>query len=147
VWHSSDLNPDRLTNELNKLFILNDTATRKHNNTDTFFNVNSQSANSSSSTSSSDGSIGFKAFSASISDSQTGKQASNQNDDKTTHDILSASDIQHRIAQDAIEIEWTGEKFEPKSFRVFKLTDLTDKLQVNSPLFYISNYYKIFFLN
>lgn len=116
---------------MNKMFILNDTATQKQNNTDVFFNVNSQSAHSSSSTSSSSMKIGFKAFSASGSRSQANNEASNQNDDKTTHDILSASDIQHRIAQDGIEIEWTGNKFVPKSFVVFKLTDLTDILQVN----------------
>ena len=131
VWHSSDLNPDRLTNELNKMFTLNDTATRKHNNTDMFFNVNSQIAHSSSNTASSSGKIGFSIFSASGSHSQTDNEALNRNDDTTTHDILSASDIQHRVAKDAVEIEWTGEKFEPKSFWVFKLMDLTDKLQVN----------------
>ena len=69
-------------------------------------------------------------FGASASSSDTGSATSNQNDDKTTHDIMSASDIQHRMRQHSIEIEWTGEKFEPKSFHVFKLTDVTDRLQV-----------------
>lgn len=131
VWHSNDLNPNRLTNELKKLFILNDTAIRFYNNTNIFFNINSQSAHSSSSTSSESGGIGISdMFSASGSSSETSNQASSRNDDQTKHDILSANDIQRRIGQYSIETEWTGEKFEVKSFGVFKLTDVTDKLQV-----------------
>ncbi|CAF4684730.1 unnamed protein product, partial [Rotaria magnacalcarata] len=131
VWHSSDLNPDRLTNELSRLFTLNNTATQKYNNTDIFFNVNSQSAHVSSGTSNLGGGVNVLGiFGASGSSSTRNNEASNRNDDKTTHDIMSASDIQRRIGQHSIEIEWTGEKFEPKSFHVFKLTDVTNKLQV-----------------
>ena len=48
IWRSDDLNPDRLTNEINKLFTLNNTDTTKTNHTNIFFNINSESLHSSS---------------------------------------------------------------------------------------------------
>jgi hypothetical protein len=95
VWSPSDLNPDRLTNELNKQFILNDTATRMHNNSNLYFNVNSQSASSSQTTASVGG--GFPGIS--LSGSGGSSESFALNNDQTTHNVMSVSDIQHRIGQ------------------------------------------------
>ncbi|CAM4835168.1 unnamed protein product [Rotaria magnacalcarata] len=49
---------------------------------------------------------------------------------KTTHDAISLTDIKKYLDQKSIETEWQGEKIIPKSFQVYKLTDITDNLQV-----------------
>jgi hypothetical protein len=134
IWRSDDLNPDRLTNEINKLFTLNDTATRMKNKTDLFFNVNSQSSHSSSSKSDFSGLLDvFSIFKGSSSLSLSSDDKSSRDDNRTVHNVMSSDDIQHRLGQHSIEVQWTGQKFVPKSFNVFRLTDLTDKLQVKNP--------------
>lgn len=40
VWSGSDLNPDRITNELKKLFTYNKTETKRHNYSDNYFDYN-----------------------------------------------------------------------------------------------------------
>lgn len=70
-------------------------------------------------------------YSTEKSYSMSKQDTSSSNDNTTTHEILSLRDVQHRIGQESIEVEWTGEKFVPKSFGVYRLIDLTDKLQVN----------------
>ncbi|CAF4397351.1 unnamed protein product [Rotaria sp. Silwood2] len=41
VWNPSDLNPDRITRELNKMFTYNQTETESHNYSDKYYNYNS----------------------------------------------------------------------------------------------------------
>ena len=48
VWSSADLNPDRLTNEINKLFTYNKTETERHNFSDIYFDYNKDQITSSS---------------------------------------------------------------------------------------------------
>ncbi|CAF1603356.1 unnamed protein product [Rotaria magnacalcarata] len=60
---------------------------------------------------------------ASSSSSSDGKS-------KTTNAIFSGAEISNRLSQQAIETEWKGQKIIPKSFSVYKLNDITDRLQV-----------------
>src|SRR5277367_6231302 len=46
VWSSSDLNPDRLTSELNKIFTYNQDETNYRHTNDKYYNFNKQYANS-----------------------------------------------------------------------------------------------------
>ncbi|CAF4394054.1 unnamed protein product, partial [Rotaria magnacalcarata] len=48
VWSSADLNPDRITNELKRLFTYNQTATQRHNYSDNYFDFNQAYAQASS---------------------------------------------------------------------------------------------------
>lgn len=134
IWSSSDLNPDRLTTELENLFVKNVTETQKRNDSNTYFSLDTnyleQTADSNSvSASVSGGGFGVSAaVSGSVSSSsshslQDQLASSNQN-------IFSKDDIEKLLAEQHVQIEWKGEKFIPKSFKVYRLTDLTNQLQV-----------------
>ncbi|CAF3896706.1 unnamed protein product, partial [Rotaria sp. Silwood1] len=134
VWSSSDLNPDRLTSELSKLFTYNDTETKRHNYTNTYFDLNKQNLQASSSSDSSSGGGSVSIFGIGVGGSgSSSSSSSNTLQDilmQTNHDIYSLTDIQRFLKQQQSEFQWTGEKFIPKSFNVYKLVDLTDRLQV-----------------
>ena len=49
---------------------------------------------------------------------------------QTNHDTVSDVDIKKAASQASIEGAWEGERFIPKSFKVFKLTDAVNRLQV-----------------
>jgi hypothetical protein len=103
IWSSSDLNPNLIRKDLNKIFTLNKTATEYANSADIFFNYNQEEARA--------------------SDSQGGSS-------QTTHDIVSQKSIQNFLRQQNIEAQWSGEKWEPKAFSVYKLTDITDCMEI-----------------
>lgn len=111
---------------MNKIFSLNDTFTNTKNDSNKYFNVNRQAASSMSTDASVSVKVGIFGGSASASYSEE----NSENTAKTTHDIMSEEEIKHLISQQDVEVEWTGEKFEPKSFHVYKLTDVTDRMQV-----------------
>ncbi|CAF1187494.1 unnamed protein product [Rotaria magnacalcarata] len=127
VWSASDLNPDRITSEMKKLFTYNQTETERHNYSDNFFNFNQAYAQSSSA--SGGGSLGILNI---FSVGGNGASASSSSGHllTTTQTIFSQTEIQHFLTQESIETAWTGEKFIPKSFFVYKLTDIIDRLQV-----------------
>jgi hypothetical protein len=130
VWSSSDLNPDRITSELNKLFTYNLAETESHHTSDKYYNFNKEYANLL------EKSLGCK-NSASILGKISGdmeicnslKKAKSGATGNTTHDVISLTDIKKYLDMKLIETEWNGEKFIPKSFQVYKLTDITDNLQ------------------
>ncbi len=66
---------------------------------------------------------GSMEISASVNKAESGATG------KTTHDVISLTDIKKYLDMKLIETEWNGEKFIPKSFQVYKLTDITDNLQ------------------
>ncbi|CAM4755969.1 unnamed protein product [Rotaria magnacalcarata] len=127
VWSSSDLNPDTITNEINKLFIYNQTHTENHNYSDNFFNLNEAYVRSSSS---SGGGGFFISDLFGISGNGASSSSSSDGKSKTTNAIFSGAEISNRLSQQAIETEWKGQKIIPKSFSVYKLNDITDRLQV-----------------
>ena len=127
VWSSSDLNPDLNTNEISRLFTYNQSETQRNNYSDTFFNFNEAYARSWSASGKAKGSflkIGSFGASGSAASSSSGDQST------TTKAIYSANEIQNWLTQQSIETEWTGQKFIPKSFNVYKLNDIADRLQV-----------------
>ncbi|CAF2895915.1 unnamed protein product [Rotaria sp. Silwood2] len=127
VWSASDLNPDRMTSELKKLFTYNKTETERHNFSDNYFDFNQAYAQSSSS--SGGGSLSIFGI-GSIGGSGASSDSSSNHLLTTTQSIFSQTEIQHFLTQQSIETAWTGEKFIPKSFYVYRLTDITDRLQV-----------------
>ncbi|CAF1326876.1 unnamed protein product, partial [Rotaria sordida] len=126
IWSSSDLNPDVIRNDLNKIFTYNKTATDYANSSDLFFNYDQKEAQASDSRGKMQ--IGWKGFGGSAEAAHS--QSSSSENSQTTHDIVSQKDIRDFLAQQNIETQWSGEKWEPKSFSVYKLTDITDQLQV-----------------
>ncbi|CAF1032595.1 unnamed protein product [Rotaria sordida] len=128
VWSSTDLNPDRLTNEINKLFTYNKTETERHNFSDTYFDYNRNQV--ASSTTSGGGGISIPLLGIGVTGSGSVGSSSGSSLSALTNDVFSSTEIQNLLSQEAIEMQWTGEKFIPKSFKVYKLTDLTDRLQV-----------------
>jgi hypothetical protein len=131
VWSSSDLNPDILTSELSKLFTYNDTETKRKNDTNKYFNLNKQHLQSSSNSVSGGGSVSVLGL-FSVGGNGASSSSSSLHDilQQTNHDIYSLDEIQRFLFQQQSEFQWTGEKFHAKSFNVYKLVDLTDRLQV-----------------
>ncbi|CAF1135893.1 unnamed protein product, partial [Didymodactylos carnosus] len=135
VWSSSDLNPDRLTSELSKLFTYNDTETKRRNDTNTYFDLNKQSLQSTSNSHTAHGGGGVSIFGLGSIGGSGGSTTTNTNSlqdmlMQTNHDIYSLTEIQRLLSQQQSEFHWNGEKFVPKSFNVYKLVDLTDRVQV-----------------
>jgi microcystin-dependent protein len=131
VWSSSDLNPDRLTSELNKIFTYNQAETNYRNTSDKYYDFHEEYAKSlavSGAFKSSASILGILSgsmdISASVNKAESGATG------KTTHDVISLTDIKKYFDEKSIETEWEGEKIIPKSFQVYKLTDITDNLQV-----------------
>ncbi|CAF3834265.1 unnamed protein product [Rotaria sp. Silwood1] len=131
VWSSNDLNPDRLTTVLNKIFTYNQAETNYRNTTDKYYDCNEEFANSlamsgayKNSASIHEIASGSLEISASLNKTESGATR------KTTQDVISLTDIKKYLDQKSIQTEWQGEKIIPKSFQVYKLTDIIDHLQV-----------------
>lgn len=134
VWSSSDLNPDRLTSELNEVFAYNQAETEYRSTSDKYYNFDEKYANSLKASgayenSFSIGNILGKA-SGGMKISALLDKAKSSATEKITHDVISSTDIKKFLDQMLIETEWKGEKIIPKSLHVYKLTDITDNLQV-----------------
>ncbi|CAF3888100.1 unnamed protein product [Rotaria sp. Silwood1] len=127
VWSPSDLNPDMITNELNKVFIYNQSATKSHNYSDNYFNFDEAYARSSSS--SGGGGISVLGLFG-VGGSGASSQSSSGTKSNTTQVIVSATAIRNFLTQQSIEAQWNGQKFIAKSFNVYKLSDISDRLQV-----------------
>lgn len=130
VWHSSDLNPDRLTSEINKVFTLNETATQAHGHTQNYYNVNQAAASEYAKSGSASLKVGWKLIGGSASAQYGESGSSSQFSSEIRHDVMSESDIKHFIDQQSVEVTWEGEKFVPKAFKVVKVTDVADRMQV-----------------
>lgn len=134
VWSSNDLNPDRLTSELNNIFAHNQVETEYRNTSDKYFNYNEEYAKSLAKSNDFKSRVGIAVNVANVSGNLELSSSINKShkgaSGKTTHDVISLTDIQKFLNQLSIEIEWKGEKLLPKSFEVYKLIDITDNLQV-----------------
>ncbi|UJR29837.1 hypothetical protein I4U23_017380 [Adineta vaga] len=126
IWSTYDLNPDRITREINKLFTYNKTATENRNHSDQYFDY--QKENITLTTGSGGGGLIFKIFALNTRD-----EISELNSSSTTNiakSVYSLSEIQDLLKQESIEITWTDEKFIVKSFLVYRLSDITDRLDL-----------------
>jgi microcystin-dependent protein len=139
IWNSSDLNADRITSELNKVFIYNQSATLQHRDGSRYFNVNRQKLQKSASSVG----VGFwSKIAATLLEVITvsGAFGVNVNVDKATEVIeaeqyeeyasVSDTQINQHLSQHGVHLEWSGEKLVPKSFDVYKITELTDRIQI-----------------
>lgn len=130
VWQSSDLNPDRITSEMSKIFTFNQSETEKHSDKMNYYNVNQRKDSSLSVHASLDVRVKTLFVNVGVSASVNYDEQESEAYEQTSHSAVSESDIKKAASQSSIEGEWEGEKFIPKSFKVFKLTDVVDRLQV-----------------
>ncbi|CAF5044540.1 unnamed protein product [Rotaria sp. Silwood1] len=79
------------------------------------------------------GSIGkgfLKIFSLGLSGSGETATTTSSKNHTITDQVMSETDIQKHLSQHAMETEWRGKKLRPKEFKVYKLSDITDHLQI-----------------
>lgn len=134
VWSSADLHPDRIASELSKLFTKNASDITQHTSSDKYLSINKEFLEEllSSSSKEGGGSVSFLGISAG---GKGGSSSSSKNSlydklSQTSHDKFSREDIFKLLQEQQSEFSWEGEKFVPKSFQVYKMTDLTDSLQI-----------------
>ncbi|CAF0739205.1 unnamed protein product [Adineta ricciae] len=130
VWQAYDLDPDRITREIGQIFTFNKSETEKRNSSENYFSVNPLR----------DCSLPVRTplytrirtvfISCPDNSNQNEQSSKNREYGNTTHDVVSATDIKNAAALAAIDGSWQGVKFIPKSFRVFRLIDVVDRLQV-----------------
>lgn len=130
VWQSADLSPDRLTSEMERLFTFNKSETLIHNNTQNYYSVNQRNDSSLATYAPLD--VRIRALITAVTINPYDEQQKKTTDqyEQTDHSAVSESDIQKAAAQVGIEGAWFGHRFIPKAFRVFKLNDIVDQLQV-----------------
>ncbi|CAF0726128.1 unnamed protein product [Didymodactylos carnosus] len=146
MWSPYDLNPDRITEELSKMFTYNDTETKRRNSTSLYYDfnkvnmnehANSHAAKAGASVSAEAHlSVPFGSGGAKVSASAYGETADSSSGslynqlNETTNNQFSSDDIKRMFTQQGTELQFKGEKISPKSFQVYKLSDLTDQVQV-----------------
>lgn len=131
IWSSKDISPDLITNEINKLFIYNETETRIHNFSDTYFDLNRTHMRALSGS----GSVGvgfnlYESFGGSFKESLAVSSSSLDNMATSSKNVFSLNEVRYALQQEAVESEWSGQKWLPKSFDVYKLVDIGDRLQI-----------------
>jgi microcystin-dependent protein len=130
VWQSADLNPDRITSEMSKMFTFNKAETEKHNDKENYYSINQRK----------DFPLPFHApldvriktifNNVYVNIQDRDRTKASEEYETTTYNAVSESDIKKAASQASIEGVWEGEKFIPKSFKVFRLIDVVDRLQV-----------------
>ncbi|CAF4149251.1 unnamed protein product [Rotaria magnacalcarata] len=106
IWCSNDLNSDRLTSELNKIFNYNQAETSYRNTTDKYFDFHEEYAKSLAASAGFEASaniLGIASGNADISTSFNKAEAGATG--KTTHDAISLTDIRKYLHQNLIETE------------------------------------------
>ncbi|CAF4321267.1 unnamed protein product [Rotaria sp. Silwood2] len=134
TWSSADLRPDRITSELSKVFTKNASDTEQHTASDKYLSVDKEYLKELSSSSSKEGGAGVSFLGISVG-ANGGSSSSSKNSfyDKlaqTDHQKYSKDDVVKLLNEQQVDFNWDGEKFVPKSFEVYKMSDLTDSLQV-----------------
>ncbi|CAF1523824.1 unnamed protein product [Rotaria sp. Silwood1] len=130
VWQSADLNPDRITSEMSKMFTFNRSETTKHNNKENYYSVNQRKDYYLPVHTPLDVRIRSLFTTVNIITNDDRQKKNSEEYETTSHNAVSESDIKKAASQASIEGVWEGKKFIPKSFKVFKLIDLVDRLQV-----------------
>jgi microcystin-dependent protein len=130
VWQSADLNPDRITSEMSKMFTFNQTETEKHNNQENYYSVNQRKDCNLPFHTPLDVRIRTFFTNVYINIKDNDHKKNSEEYETTTNNAVSESDIKKAASQALIEGVWVGKKFIPKSFKVFKLIDVVDRLQV-----------------
>ncbi|CAF3876012.1 unnamed protein product, partial [Rotaria sp. Silwood1] len=134
TWSSADLRPDRITSELSKVFTKNASDTEQHMASDKYLSVDKEYLKELSSSSSKEGGASVSFLGISVG-GNGGSSSSSKNSfyDKlaqTDHQKYSKDDVVKLLNEQQVDFSWEGEKLIPKSFQVYKMSDLTDSLQV-----------------
>ncbi|CAF1360956.1 unnamed protein product [Didymodactylos carnosus] len=131
IWSPEDLNPDRLTSEISKMFIYNETETKRHSYSVNYFDLNKTHAQTANVASSVAASVAINILWGAGSGNGAGSSSSSSSSSSldnlatTSQSIFLATDIQYMLSQESVETEWAGEKFKLKSFGVStKLTSI-----------------------
>jgi len=124
-----------LETEINKLFSFNQSETERHNDSRMYFNGNVEQIKQSAAKDSGGifGSIGrgfLKFLTLGFSSTSEKSSTATSRNHVITDQVMSETDIQKHISEHAMETEWKGKKLRPKEFKVYKLTDITDHLQI-----------------
>ncbi|CAF1286909.1 unnamed protein product [Didymodactylos carnosus] len=138
VWSANDLKPDLIESELNKMFVYNETATKEHGSSDMYYDLMTHFAQSSAASNSLSLNYGFGAifeaigafFNVGLDTSSQTQQSSTNTTRQIDRRAYSRSEIREALLKQGIEIEKTGKTWEPKSFDVYRLTDISDRLEV-----------------
>ncbi|UJR14266.1 hypothetical protein I4U23_001257 [Adineta vaga] len=130
VWQSIDLHPDRITSEMNKMFTFNQTETDKRNNKENYYSINQLKDCPLPSHTTLQTRLQTLFISCNRNPDNNQQNTKNQEYENATHDVVSETDIKNAASQVSIEGSWQGTKFIPKSFKVFRLIDVVDRLQV-----------------
>jgi microcystin-dependent protein len=125
-----------ITQELNSLFSYNKTESERFNFTNLFFDLNKEYATSSSSNSAGQGSGSVSILSGLFGASGGGGSSSSSSNSlfdklaQTSQDTFTEVEVNRLLDEHSVDTEWNGNKLVTKSFEVFKLTDVTDSIQV-----------------
>ena len=131
VWQSIDLSPDRITSEMNQMFTFNETETKKRNGTENYYSIRQRRHCYLPYHTPLDQRIRTIFTRTCVINIQADHPRRNSEVyEATTHNAVSQSDIQKAASQASMEGIWEGTKFIPKSFKVYKLIDIVDRLQV-----------------
>jgi len=130
VWQSSDLNPDRITSEMSKMFTFNQSETMKDGSKMNYYNINERKDSSLSVHAALDVRVKTVFTKVDVSAKVDYDKKDSEEYHSTSHSLVSETDIKKAASQASIEGAWEGEKFVPKSFKVFKLSDTVNRLQV-----------------
>jgi hypothetical protein len=106
IWSSLDLSPNRITHELNRIFTYNEDETRLRNDSQKYFTVNRDALTSVNTEST--GGLHVNSWFHGMNNHPLSLNSTTT--EKTINEIVSATEIERRINQQGIEIQWTGEK-------------------------------------
>ncbi|CAF3887935.1 unnamed protein product [Adineta steineri] len=122
IWQSSDLSPDRITNEMSNIFTFNKTETEKHNNKQNYYSINQRKDCPLPMYIQLDACIRILLITCNTN--------RNEGYEPTSYNAVSELEILKAASQVSIEGIWEGTKFIPKSFQVYKLIDIVNRLEV-----------------
>jgi microcystin-dependent protein len=125
IWSNKDLQPDQITREMNEIFQYNEVETKKRNHVDKYFNVDRSKSSSNSFSAALSAIIKDKSYKFSFGfDNQKSR-----GDGQTAHVVANLTTIMKSLSQSGISAEWNGNKFIPRQYGVYRLTELANILE------------------
>jgi microcystin-dependent protein len=113
-----------------QLFVFNHSETQKHNNKQNYYSVNERKGTYLTDHAPLDARIKTLLTRYTTQSRDDLSQRNNLDYKPAVHNAVSEADIKRAATQVSIDGVWEGHKFLPKSFKVFKLSDVVDRLQV-----------------
>ncbi|CAF3213615.1 unnamed protein product [Rotaria sp. Silwood2] len=119
TWSSADFQPDRITSEHSQVFTKNVSDTEQHTASDKYLSIDKEYLKEILKSNSKEGGAIVSFLGISV-DGNGGSSSSSKSKDG----------VVKLLNEQQVDFSWKGEKLVPKSFQVYKMTDLTDSLQV-----------------